>query len=172
MSGISALTLWNERLAAAQPAHIRVFLTVTSGAVSLIGIRNTPPIIAGTAAGDFTQAAVNALLERDSAGDLLSSSSTAEIDTSVAFGATAMGVDSLGFVLSTYGQIDYVLGMTATLHQASEDTRFAARVTSLPNTHTAGLFVTPAGNLAGRVILTGLDSATGVIELTLHVFSK
>jgi hypothetical protein len=62
--------------------------------------------------------------------------------------------------------------MTAVLHQASEDTRFAARVTSLPNTLTAGLFVTPAGNLAGRVVLTGLDSATGVVELTLHVFSK
>jgi hypothetical protein len=172
MSGLSALTVWSGRLAAAQPAEIKIFLTVTSGAITLLGIKNTPPIIAGTAASDFTQAAVNALLERDSAGALLSAASTSEINTSVAFGSTAMGTDMLGFVLYTAGQIDYVIGMTAQLHQASEDTRFAARVTSLPDTLTAGLFVTPAGNLAGRVVLTGLDSATGVVELTLHVFSK
>lgn len=172
MSGLSALTVWSSRLAAAQPAEVKIFLNVTAGVVSAIGIKNTPPIIAGVASGDFTQAAVNALLERDSAGALLSSSSVSEIDVSVAFGATAMGVDALGFVLYTAGQIDYVLGMTAILHQASEDVKFVGRVTSLPNTLTAGLLVTPAGNLAGRVILTGLDTATGVIELTLHVFSK
>jgi hypothetical protein len=172
MSGLQAMTLWSTRLAASQPSEIKIFLTVTSGAITLLGVKNTPPIIAGVAAGDFTQAAVNALLEKDSTGAYLSASSTAEIDTTVAFGSTAMGVDSLGFVLSTAGQIDTVLGMTAVLLQGSEDSKFAARVTSLPDTLTAGLFVTPAGNLAGRVILTGLDSATGVVELTLHVFSK
>lgn len=172
MSGLSALTVWSSRLAAAQPSQVKLFFTVTSGVATLIGIRNTPPVIVGVAAADFTQAAVNALLEKNSAGVDLTASSTAEIDTTVAFGSTAMGVDSLGFVLYMAGQVDYVLGATAILHQASEDVRFVSRVTSLPNTLTAGLFVTPAGNLAGRVILTGLDSATGVIELTLHVFSK
>lgn len=172
MSGLSALTVWSARLAAAQPHQIKVFLNVTAGVVSLIGVRNTPPVIAGVAAGDFTQAAVNGLLERDSTGALLSSTSVAEIDTTVAFGATAMGVDALGFVVYMAGQVDYVLGATAILHQATEDVRFLSRVTSLPNTLTAGLLVTPAGNLAGRVILTGLDTATGVIEITLHVFSK
>lgn len=172
MSGLQAFTLGSARLASAQPLEIKLFFTVTSGAVSFLGTKNLPPVIFGVAAGDFTQAAVNALLEKDSSGASLSASSTSEIDTTVAFGSTAMGVDAFGFVVYTAGQVDYVIGATAILHQASEDVKFVSRVTSLPNTLTAGLLVTPAGNLAGRVILTGLDSATGVIEITLHAFSK
>jgi len=105
--------------------HSRTFLhlvfTITAGAPTQLLTKNLPPVIFGVAAGDFTQAAVNALLAKDSTGADLSATSTAEIDTTVAFGSTAMGVDAFGFVISCAGQIDDVLGMEATLYDAEQD---------------------------------------------------
>jgi hypothetical protein len=46
------------------------------------------------------------------------------------------------------------------------------KVSSLPDTLTEGLLVTPDGNLAGRVIPTGLDSATGQLIIKILFFSK
>lgn len=168
---LQALTLANSRLAASQPHALKLVFTITAGAPTQLLTKNLPPVIFGTATGDFTQAAVNALLEKDSDGADLSTTSTAEIDTSVAFGATAMGVDAFGFVIACDGQIDNVLGMEATLYDAEQD-NFVPKVTSLPDTLTEGLLVTPAGNLAGRVIPTGLDAETGYLALTIYFYSK
>jgi hypothetical protein len=162
---LQALTLDEPRLAASQPHELKLIFSIASGVPTLINTKNLPPIIFGTAAGDFTQAAVNALLGLDSA------SSTSEIDTTVAFGSTAMGTDAFGFVLACAGQIDTVLGMEAVLYDA-EDLKFVAKVTSLPNTLTSGLLVTPDGNLVGRVIPTGLDTETGQLVLTIYFYSK
>lgn len=162
---LQALTLVDSRLAASQPHAIKLFFTITAGAPTLIGTKNLPPIVYGVAAGDFTQAAVNAMLGLDS------TTSTAEIDTTVAFGSTAMGVDAFGFVLNCGGQVDSVIGMEATLYDAEQD-NFVAEVTSLPDTLTEGLLVTPLGNLAGRVIPTGLDAETGQLVITIYFHSK
>lgn len=171
MSGLQALTLTQSQLAASQPHSLKLVFTITAGAPTQLLTKNLPPVIFGTAAGDFTQAAVNALLEKDSNGDSLSATSTAEIDTSVAFGSTAMGVDAFGFVIACDGQVDDVLGMEATLYDAEQD-NFVAKAAALPDTLTEGLLVTPAGNLAGRVIPTGLDAETGYLVLTIHFYSK
>lgn len=171
MSGLQALTLTQSQLAVSQPHSLKLVFTITAGAPTQLLTKNLPPVIFGTAASDFTQAAVNALLEKDSNGDSLSATSTAEIDTSVAFGSTAMGVDAFGFVIACDGQVDDVLGMEATLYDAEQD-NFVAKATSLPDTLTEGLLVTPAGNLAGRVIPTGLDAETGYLVLTIHFYSK
>lgn len=170
--GLSSLELVDSRLSSSQPHVLQFYFTVTGGAVTQVLTKNLPPIIFGTAAGDFTQAAVNALLEYDSNGDPLSAASTSEIDTSVAFGSTAMGIDAFGFVISCGGQIADVAGVEAIAYIATEDGKFAAKVSSLPDTLTAGLLVTPAGNLVGRVIPTGLDAGTGVLVLKIHVFPK
>lgn len=162
---LQALTLDDSRLAASQPHELKLFFTITAGAPTLIGTKNLPPVVYGVADSDFSQAAVNAMLGLDSA------SSTEEIDVSVAFGSTAMGVDAFGFVLNCGGQVDTVLGMEATLYDAEQD-NFVPRVTSLPDTLTQGLLVTPLGNLAGRVIPTGLDSETGQLVITIYFFSK
>jgi hypothetical protein len=162
---LQALTLENPQLAASQPHQLKLVFTVTAGVVTQIATKNRLPIIFGTADSAFTQAAVNALLGVDSA------TSTEEIDTTVAFGSTALGVDAFGFVLACSGQIADVVGMEAVLYDA-EDMKFVPKVTSLPDTLTAGLLVTPAGNLAGRVIPTGLDSETGQLVITIHFFSK
>lgn len=172
MAGLQAFTLDSGRLASAQPYEVKLFFTVTGGAVTQLLTRDLPPVIVGVTDGAFTQAAVNKLLEVDSTGADLSAVSTAEVNVPVAFGATAMGTDALGFVVYCAGQIERVAGAKALLLQASEDSKWIPVATSLPDTLSAGLLVTPAGNLAGRVILTGLDSATGVVELSLYVFSK
>lgn len=162
MSGLQALTLTQSQLAASQPHTLTLAFVVTSGAVTQLLTSSKLPIIFGTAAGDFTQAAVNALL---------GSSGTDEIDTSVAFGSTAMGVDAFGFVLDCDGQIKDVIGLESTLYAVEQD-NFVPKVASLPNTLTEGLLITPAGNLAGRVIPTGLDAATGYLIVKIHFFSK
>lgn len=164
--GLQALTLEDSRLAASQPHVLHLVFTITAGAPTQLLTKNLPPVIFGVAAGDFTQAAVNALLDAD-----LSATSTAEIDTTVAFGATAMGVDAFGFVISCAGQIDDVLGMEATLYDAEQD-NFVPKAASLPDTLTQGLLITPAGNLAGRVIPTGLDAETGYLSLKIYFYSK
>ena len=168
---LQALTLTDSRIAASQPHVLHLVFTITAGAPTQLLTKNLPPVIFGVAAGDFTQAAVNALLAKDSNGDDLSASSTAEIDTTVAFGSTAMGVDAFGFVISCDGQIDDVLGMEATLYDAEQD-NFVPKAASLPDTLTEGLFITPAGNLAGRVIPTGLDAETGYLSLKIYFYSK
>lgn len=170
MSGLQALVVANPRLAAAQPHCIRLFFQITAGAVTQLLTSDLPPVIVGVASGDFTQAAVNRLLEKDSTGADLSAASTAEVDVATAFGATAMGVDSIGFVISTNGQFAKAACVVATLNTVAP--RVVAQTTSLPNTLTSGLLVTPAGNLAGRVVLTGLDAATGVLVLEIYVWSK
>lgn len=162
MSGLQALTLTQSQLAASQPHTLTLAFVVTSGVVTQLLTKNLPPIIFGTTAGAFTQAAVNALL---------GSSGTDEIDTSVAFGSTAMGVDAFGFVLDCDGQIENVIGLESTLYAVEQD-NFVPKVSSLPDTLTEGLLVTPAGNLAGRVIPTGLDAATGYLIIKIHFFSK
>lgn len=163
--GLQALTLVDTRLAASQPHVLKLFFTITSGAPTLIGTKNLPPVVFGVASGDFTQAAVNAMLGLDS------SVSTSEVDVAVAFGSTAMGTDAFGFVLNCGGQIDTVLGMESTLYDAEQD-NFVPRVTSLPDTLSQGLLVTPLGNLVGRVIPTGLDTETGQLVISIYFFSK
>jgi len=163
--GLQSLTLFNSQLAASQPHVITLAFTVTSGTVTQLLTKDLPPIIFGTAAGSFTQAAVNALL------GVSDSASTEEINTTVAFGSTAMGVDAFGFVLDCDGQIETVVGMESTLYPTEQD-NFVPKVSSLPDTLTEGLLVTPDGNLAGRVIPTGLDSATGQLIIKILFFSK
>jgi hypothetical protein len=172
MSGLQALTLDSGRLAASQPHELKFFFTVTSGAVTQLLTKDLPPIIFGTAAADFTQAAVNALLSPDAAGNDYSSTSIAEIDTTVAFGATAMGTDAFGLVVYCANQVDNVAGIRAELYPGTEDSKFAPKVLSLPDTLTAGVLVTPAGNLAARIIPTGLDSGTGTMVVTIFFYSK
>lgn len=172
MSGLSALTLDSSQLAASQPSVLRLFFSVTSGAVTHLLSRDLPPVVFGVASGDFTQAAVNKLLEKDSSGADLSASSTAEVDVATAFGATAMGVDAFGFVIQFRGQVARCAGAMAYLFPGTEDVKFTPQTATLPNTLTQGLLVTPAGNLAGRVIPTGLDSATGQLVIEIYFWSK
>lgn len=172
MSGLQALTLENSRLAASQPHKLTLVFTITAGAPTQLLTKNLPPVVFGVATGgDLAQGPINALLEKDSNGEELSASSTSEIDASVAFGSTAMGVDAFGFVIACDGQVDEVLGMEATLYDAEQD-NFVPKATSLPDTLTEGLLVTPAGNLAGRVIPTGLDAETGYLALHIYFYSK
>jgi hypothetical protein len=172
MSGLQALTLNSARLASSQPYELHFFFTVTAGAVTHLATKNIPPVIFGTTAGAFTQATVNALLSPDADGNDYSASSTSEIDTTVAFGATAMGVDAFGMVIYCANQCETVLGVKADFYPGTEDSKFAVKVASLPNTLTEGIFVTPAGNLALRVLPTGLDSGTGTLLITVYYVSK
>lgn len=172
MAGLSALTLEEPRLAASQPYEIKLFFSVSSGTVTQLLTRDLPPIIFGTTSGAFTQAAVNALLEKDSTGATLSAASTSEVNVAVAFGSTAMGTDAFGFVLACDAQIARVAGMEAFFYPGTEDAKYVTSVTSLPDTLTSGLLVTPAGNLAGRVIPGGLDSGTGQLVIKIYAWSK
>lgn len=188
MASSRVTVLRDEKLATSQPHVIDLFFNVTAGVVSLLS-NHFPPVIAGEVATPFTQAAANALLELDSDGDALSTTSTDEIAATTAFGTTAMGVDAVGVLLMTGGQIKRAIGMKAMLLNGTAEGatgtlgnitnlnagsdavvgRFVKPTTSAPNTLTEALYVTPAGNLAARAIITGLDAATGVLHLQIYV---
>jgi hypothetical protein len=169
--GLTSLTLIDDRLQASQPSVLNLFYTVTSGAVTRALTRNPSPTIFGTAAGDFTQAAINALLSPDN-GPAIAAASTAEVNAAVVFGSTAMGADAFGFVVSCQGQIGQIAGFRTSFFPGTEDTKFTIPVAALPDTLTAGLLLTPLGNLVGRVIPTGLDLGTGVLQLEIYFWSK
>lgn len=129
-----------------------------------------PNIIVGYDTGDFTQAACDALL-----------GSTNEFVTATAFGSTAMGTDALGFILNCDGQLKSQAATTLTISGNSVTScevlfevfpligttqttsiHTKAQTTVLPNSLAAParLQVSSAGNVAGQIVISGLDAAT------------
>ncbi len=102
--------------------------------------------------------------------------STNEVLAATAFGSTAMGTDAFGFVIAMNGQNKSVKQATITSNVgaggASVTASALGQTTALPNTLPALARVqkTTGGNLAGQVVLAGLDSATaGFIRLDVYV---
>lgn len=131
---------------------IDLYLQMSAGAPSLLGSMIGYPVAMGCAtnAGALTQTAIDTFL-----------GSTNEVIAGTAFGATAMGTDSLGFVINCGGQIASAQIMEAWLWVATEiaDAVFVSS-SALTDALTTAFAVTTAGNLYGRVVLAGLDAAT------------
>lgn len=170
MSGLHALTLDQPILAESQPHKLTLVFDLASGTPTQVAGQGAP-LLFGTAAGDFSQAAVNDLLEFDKDGERLSATSTSEVDASTAFGSTAMGIDAFACVVACGGQVEDVYLLEYAMYDDAV-IGAVAKSSSLPDTLTEQLVITPAGNLVFRAIPTGLDSETGHLVVTIHFVSK
>lgn len=99
-----------------------------------------------------------------------------EVLAATAFGSTALGTDAFGFVLACEGQIKEVKSIRVLSNigtgGADVNASAAGQTTALPNTLPAFARVqkTSGGNIAGQVVLTGLDAATaGLVQIQLFV---
>lgn len=153
--------LKNPALQQSQLYPIDIFIQDTAGAVTQVNGVLEGSMIIGVAATPFTQSAVDALI------------GSGQIVATTVFGSTAMGTDAFGFVLNTNQQIQSAQCMEYTLWIASEVANYVAVQTTEPaNTLTEALYVTPNGNIVGRVIPTGLDAGTGVLHIRIWVTLK
>lgn len=149
----------NDTLERYHPQVMTIPITITSGAPTLNANIAGFPIIMGTATNTapLTQAAIDAFL-----------GSSSEVVAATAFGSTAMGTDSMGFVINMNGQCAAGLTMRAGLWVSSEvEDCVAASSSALTDALSTAWTVTSAGNIYGRTVLTGLDAATCVLMIEL-----
>lgn len=155
----------NPALQTYQPEQLDIWLNVATGVPSLPAVAAGYPVIFGTATntGNLTQAAIDAFL-----------GSTSEIVAATAFGSTAMGTDSLGFVINLGGQAAGLLAMEATLYIAeAEITEGVTGVTTaLTDALTTAVSITTAGNIYGRAVLTGFDAGSSPVHLRILWYPK
>lgn len=146
--------LWHDGLQRNLLTDIPFYFDVAAGAVTQLTGQRYPVLVGTAAGGELAQAKIDALL-----------GSTTEVDASVSFATTAMGTDSVGFVIALDGQCDEVLGVFVEVCGTGART-YIAKTATLPNTLTSGILATSNGNIAGRIILTGLDILTDKIVIT------
>lgn len=162
MASSQVYQMWNDALGAHQKRNFELFYIIT-GAKTGKFLAPGPQAIVGYDAGDFTQAACDALL-----------GSSSEFVTATAFGSTAMGTDAFGWILnmgtgqssgpqgqaaySSLGMCKIIANIGGTVSTLLVQTTTAA----LPNTLAAParVQVGSSGNLAGQVVVSGLDAAT------------
>ena len=95
-----------------------------------------------------------------------------------AFDATAMGTDSFAVILNLGGQAKKLVGARAAFYTGTDGltsvrSGVASAAALTASSHTAQCALGASGNLAARVILTGVDALTsGIIELELDWISK
>ena len=88
------------------------------------------------------------------------------------FAATAMGTDSMGFVIDMQGQAASAVAVSAILYDSTfVGTAAAGTATALTNSLSTALCCSALGNLYGRVVPAGFDAASGKI-LHLRVVCK
>lgn len=164
MPNFLSTVLKNDGLARLQSRELKFYIQQTAGTQSFIsgmeGLAGS--IIQGDTAGEFTQAAADALLGVSN-----------DVVTATMFGATAMGTDSYGFILACQGQIQKLVYLQYSLWLATEVQNLLLGTSTAPSDAlTEVAYLTPAGNIAGRLIPAGFDAGTGVLEVKMGVFLK
>jgi len=134
---------------------------LAAGVPSLSPAGNASPIIMGTAtnSGNLTQAAIDAFL-----------GSSSEVVAATAFGATAMGTDSLGFVVNLQGQARTAVSVEAFLYDATViGVGAVASTSALTDALSTAVAKTSLGNVYGRVVATGLDASSSMLLIRVRV---
>ena len=144
-----------------EPVVSEFCVTLASGVPTVCTGQLGYPVFVGKDAGDFTQALIDTFL-----------GSTSEFAVTTAFGSTAMGTDTIGFVLNLKGQAKsacWVAGMWSGV--ATDPGSMAIGpgkgtvTTVLADTLVTTCAVTTLGNIYGRITLEGYDGAGGIAAL-------
>ena len=161
---VSSLLYWNDQLGKVVPNRLRLQWTITAAKTVSAAVANSASLVAFDAVA--SQAVIDALLGTTSEFAL------------AAFDATAMGTDAFAAIVNMGGQAKKLLGCRASFYTGSNGLTSVksgvASVTTLTaSSLTAQCALGASGNLAARVILTGVDALTsGIIELELDWISK
>lgn len=186
MAHMQPLFLKNEKLARSQYATLDAIISITGAKTySDTNYPYAAPILFGYDAADLTQTKVEAFLNHKSG-----------ITCATSFGSTALGTDTLGFVVdmagfpianppastdpSSKGQAYSVAGIEVVAALSATTSAAVAPVvawiagtspatTTLPNTLASAVGVSTDGDIYGHVVVTGLDAATaGWVHLTWY----
>lgn len=144
--------------------ELRFVIKLASGVPSLSPASNASPIILGTATNTapLTQAGIDAFL-----------GSSSEVVAATAFGSTAMGTDSLGFVINLNGQAAECISVEGTLYDSTVIGKGAVASTSaLTDALSTAVAATSSGNVYGRVVASGLDASSSMLMLRVQVRLK
>lgn len=164
----TSLIYWQEKLGKTQARRLRISWSVVSGAFTECVAGN--PIL-------LTQAAIAA---QSTINNFLGT--TAEFDY-LAFDATSMGTDALGVIIDMKGQAIKVLAAHLNLYSSTYlGTAAGARAlgsagitaTTLETAVACGYSssITGSGNIAFKGVISGLDSATGLVVLDVDWIAK
>lgn len=160
MSTVTPKIMSSPGVGAGQRVHLDYFFTVNSGAATLLPSGNNPtPIVFGyTAAAPLTTAAIDAYTGK-----------TNDILGDTCFAATAMGTDSMGFVIDMNGQAALAVAIVGVLYDTvTLGTAIAGVATALTNSLSTAVSVSPLGNIYGRVVVAGFDAAsTKILHLKI-----
>ena len=163
----TSLVYYQEKLLKTQARKLTFHWSVASGAPTLL-VAGAPILV--------TQAAISAQATIDSF-----LGTTSEFDY-LAFDATSMGTDAIGFIIDMKGQARTAvwteLKVFTSTNGVTQAGSRAAGGTMAATTLGAGLLcgasasVTGSGNLACRHVIGSLDSADGTLELSVYWIAK
>lgn len=161
--GSQTTVLKSPGLADNQFCELDFYFSCTSNVATLLpsGNNGSSIVFGYTAAAPLTTAAIDTYtgLTNDILGD-------------TCFATTAMGTDSMGFVIDMGGQAAAAVSLVAVLYDTvTLGTAVAGTATALTNSLSTALCCSALGNLYGRVVVAGFDAASGKI-LHLKVVCK
>lgn len=138
-----------------QFCKLEFYFSCTSNVATLLpsGDNNSEIVFGYTAAAPLTTAAIDTFtgLTNDILGD-------------TCFATTAMGTDSMGFVINMNGQVATAVAFVATLYDTvTLGSAVAGTATALTNSLSTALCCSALGNLYGRSVVAGFDAASGKI---------
>lgn len=147
--------LKNPSLSDNQHTELDFYFTVNSNVATMLpsGNAGTPMVWGYSAAAPLTTAAIDAF-----------TGNTNDILGDTCFASTAMGTDSMGFVIDMQGQAAEAVAIVAVLYDTvTLGTAIAGVSTALTNSLSTALSVSTLGNLYGRVVVAGFDAASSKI---------
>ncbi len=155
----------DDRLKRSQLDEVKFDFRITAAkTASQFPLQNAPLLLMFDT-GDSTQAAADALL--GTANDVVYATS---------FSATSLGTDAIGFIIS-HGSAKKAIAAFLTYRGTAGDTTTVltnfigegALTTTLASALSNKFAVTPAGNLYGKAVITGIDACTtGTLQLVLR----
>ncbi len=155
--------LKNPGLQDNQQTCLDFYFSVNSNVATLLpsGDAGAPIVWGYSAAAPLTTAAIDTF-----------TGNTNDILGDTCFAATAMGTDSMGFVIDMQGQAEKAVAIIAVLYDTvTLGTAIAGVSTALTNSLSTALSCSTLGNLYGRVVVAGFDAASTKI-LHLKVICK
>jgi hypothetical protein len=166
MSNPSGKALISADLQKKEPVTLDFTISLASGVPTLVSSMAGYPIIMGTsAAAPLDQTSIDAFLGNSS-----------DVVAATSFSSTALGVDAIGYVINMQGQAASAILAEAMLYDTTRI--FVAKqgagavTTALTSALADGFAVTPAGNLYGRFVATGLDASSNLLVVKLQIYLK
>lgn len=155
----------DDRLKRSQVDEVKFDISITAAkTASQFPLQNAPMVLMFDT-GDSTQAAVDTLLGVAN-----------DVTYATSFSATSLGTDAIGFVIA-HGSAKKAISCFITYRGTVGDTTTVlvnfvgegASQTVLASALSNKFAVTPAGNLYGKAVVTGIDACTtGTLQIVLR----